>query len=291
MSYEEHIKTCKCNNKIFPLNSRNYLNLLGDAGADGWWDWHIKEDFEYMSPKFWTILGYDPKDKAYHPSEWQKLINQEDLKNAVKNFELHISSRGTHPYIQDVRYTCKDNSIKWIRCIGNVIEWAEDGSPVRMIGTHTDITNIKQLELAMQDQIKMFQDIFDNSIIGMAIISREGKIIEVNNKLISMLKYKGKEIEGRFEVDFLVTQDLDETNKKMAALAAGEINSFHMEKRYIAKDNSIVHTKFNISCKRRQNNIDYFIAEIEDISDKKNSQKKLESTLQELKNFIAKNKS
>ncbi len=287
-SYEQHIKTCKCDNKIFPLNSRKHLNILGDSGADGWWDWHIKEDFEYMSPKFWSLLGFDPKDKTYHPSEWQKLINQDDLKFVLENYDEHCRTRGKHPFLQDVRYTCADGSIKWIRCTGNVIEWDADGTPVRMIGTHTDVTNIKELEESMADQIEMFKEIFDHSIIGMIRMTTDGKIIKANKTFSEMLGYRQKELAGRFEVDFIATQDIEETHKQMAAMRSGEIKSFKMEKKYISSDNVTVYTNFRASIKKSKNKIDYLIAEVENITDKKNSRKKLEGSLKDLKDFITK---
>jgi hypothetical protein len=48
-------------------------------GEDGWWDWHLKENYEYMSPQFWERLGYNPEDMGHTPSEWQSLVPKEDL--------------------------------------------------------------------------------------------------------------------------------------------------------------------------------------------------------------------
>ncbi|MEJ2755602.1 MAG: HAMP domain-containing protein, partial [Gammaproteobacteria bacterium] len=42
-----------------------------DASGDGYWDWMIQQDYEYMSPRFWEMLGYKPEEKKHKPSEWQ----------------------------------------------------------------------------------------------------------------------------------------------------------------------------------------------------------------------------
>lgn len=83
------------------------VNTYIEAASDGYWDWHIKEDYEYMSPRFWQILGYDPKEKKHHPSEWQKLIFPEDLEKVLTNFECHLATQGQHPFEQEVRYRHK----------------------------------------------------------------------------------------------------------------------------------------------------------------------------------------
>jgi PAS domain S-box-containing protein len=126
-----------------------FFNKVLETIYDGYWDWKITEDYEYMSPRFWTMLGHDPDSKKHHPSEWQKIIFQEDLAQTKENLEKHIQTGGAHPFSQEVRYNHKDGTTVWILCRGKVIEWAEDGSPIRMIGTHTDITRLKDAERAL----------------------------------------------------------------------------------------------------------------------------------------------
>lgn len=114
-----------------------------EKSNDGWWDWYIKDDYEYMSPRFWEILGYDYTTKKSHPSEWQSIIFPEDLSIVLENFDKHIKSKGKIPFFQEVRYRHKNGSTVWVCCQGKVVEWDADDNPVRMIGTHTDLTAIK----------------------------------------------------------------------------------------------------------------------------------------------------
>ncbi|MEM6910340.1 MAG: PAS domain-containing protein [Verrucomicrobiota bacterium] len=121
-----------------------------DATNDGLWDWHLQEDYEYMSPRFWSMLGYAPEEKTHSPKEWQTLIFPEDLKLALECYEKHVASRGQHPFHLEARYPHKNGSTIWVICRGEVIEWAEDGTPLRMIGTHTDITSFKETEIELR---------------------------------------------------------------------------------------------------------------------------------------------
>jgi PAS domain S-box-containing protein len=90
------------------------------------------------------VLGYNPDEMPHKSSAWQDIINQDDLKKAIENFTKHCENP-SHPYDQIVRYTHKNNSIVWIRCRGLAIR-DKDGKPIRMLGAHHNITEIKDRE-------------------------------------------------------------------------------------------------------------------------------------------------
>ena len=113
-----------------------------ESSYDGFWDWYIQDNFEYMSPRFWEILGVDYRTKQHDPAEWQDLIFKEDLEIALENLRKHCETRGKHPYRQEVRYRHADGSTVTVLCRGRVIEWGEDGEALRMIGTHKFRINI-----------------------------------------------------------------------------------------------------------------------------------------------------
>ena len=117
------------------IEQRLASEAVAESATDGYWDWHIQEDYEYMSPKFWEIMGYDPKTKKYHPSEWQSLIHPDDLPIAIQNFNRHVESKGEHKYTQIVRYKHFQGHWIDILCRGEVIKWNGD-EPERMVGIH-----------------------------------------------------------------------------------------------------------------------------------------------------------
>ena len=138
------------------LNKRNgelaeekeIYKFLAETSNDGYWDWLIdfniplEDNYEYMSPRFWEILGYLPEEKEHKAGEWFNIIHPEDNKLAIENLQKHIDSKGEYPYKQTVRYTHKDGSTVWVLCKGKIVNWGEDGTHKRMVGTHTDITDI-----------------------------------------------------------------------------------------------------------------------------------------------------
>lgn len=129
------------------------FNFLESASLDGMWFWDLENpDHEWMSPSFWTTLGYNPSSKSHLASEWHNIINQDDLKVALENFERHCADP-SYPYDQIVRYQHKEGHTIWIRCRGIAIRDGQ-GKPIRMLGAHTDVTAMKEQELLRVAQEK-----------------------------------------------------------------------------------------------------------------------------------------
>ena len=132
------------------------MSAIEECTADGWWDWYIQDDTEYMSPMFWEILGYDKEkdNMPDKPSAWQEKIHPEDLTRAIDAFNKHVDSKGKYPFNLEVRYTHKAGHTVWVICKGKVLVWDEDDKPIRMVGVHIDITQLKETELALEEKIK-----------------------------------------------------------------------------------------------------------------------------------------
>ena len=112
----------------------------------GYWDWNIPANTDYLSPTFKSMFGYQDHEMENTPEAWHKIIHPDDLSGVYEVFKAHVDSKGEIPYSNECRYYHKDGSIVWVFCKGKVIEWAEDGSPIRMIGSHVDITELKKKE-------------------------------------------------------------------------------------------------------------------------------------------------
>ena len=124
---------------------RKIFDFIQDGSLDGLWYWNLEDgNDEWLSPRFWTLMGYDPDTKKHLASEWQDLIHPDDLKVALENFHAHCADP-SHPYDQIVRYYHKNGSMVWVRCRGLAIRDPQ-GTPIRMLGAHTDITALKKTE-------------------------------------------------------------------------------------------------------------------------------------------------
>lgn len=122
------------------------LKEILETTLAGFWDWNLVENTEYLSPTFKLMFGYEDHEMENSPEAWQNIIFPEDLPGVLECFDRHIKSGGREPFYNEIRYRHKDGSTVWVICTGRVIEWAEDGTAVRMVGCHVDITERKQAE-------------------------------------------------------------------------------------------------------------------------------------------------
>lgn len=126
------------------------FDFLQDGSLDGIWYWDIEGGREeWLSPRFKSLFGYGEHEMADTVDWWQANIHPDDLALALENFERHKADPD-HPYDQIVRYRHRDGSTVWVRCRGLMIRDAA-GTPIRMLGAHTDVTALKRAERALAE--------------------------------------------------------------------------------------------------------------------------------------------
>lgn len=167
------------------------FEFIQSGSLDGIWYWDLEHpEYEWMSPKFWTTIGYDPNEKRHLASEWQHIIFQDDLKLAMENFRKHCQDPN-HPYDQIVRYRHKNGSIVWIRCRGMAIRDA-DGKPIRMLGAHVDISELKEAEREISRLTDEYEKVFNGTQDAMFLIKvlEDGSFRYVRSNLSHQNKTK-----------------------------------------------------------------------------------------------------
>ena len=143
---EELYELVKADDTIF--------DFIQESSLDGIWYWDlVNPEEEWMSPKFWSVLGYDYKDMPHKPSAWQGIINPDDFKLANELFIKHCETPEI-PYDQNIRYTHKNGSIVWIRCRGLAIR-DKEGKPIRMLGSHQNITEYRENEEKLNKTVSL----------------------------------------------------------------------------------------------------------------------------------------
>jgi two-component system, sensor histidine kinase len=136
------------------------FEFLQAGSLDGIWYWDLeKQENEWISDRFWELLGHDPDAMPHRADAWQELNFSEDLDMAIKNFMAHCDDPD-HPYDQMVRYRHKQGHTITVRCRGIAIRNA-DGKAVRMLGAHTDLTDLKRTESALRDTNTQLQEARD----------------------------------------------------------------------------------------------------------------------------------
>lgn len=167
--------------------------FIQEGSLDGIWYWDLETpENEWMSPRFWQTLGYDPSTMKHLASEWQELIFVEDLQTAIEAVQRHLADPD-YPYDQILRYRHQNGSTVWIRCRGMAIRNAE-GKPIRMIGAHNDLTLFKRAEEQITKEKNQYKKLIELASEGIWIISPEGRIIDCSSLASDMLGYTPEEM-------------------------------------------------------------------------------------------------
>lgn len=168
---------------------KGIFEFIQSGSLDGIWYWDLEDSQnEWMSPRFWETLGYNPSEKKHMASEWQDIIFQEDLKLATENLEKHFSDPD-YPYDQVVRYRHRNGSTVWIRCRGMAIR-DKSGKPIRMLGAHTDITDLKHTESELTRMANEYEKVFNGTQDAMFLIKvlKEGGFRYIRNNFAHQSK-------------------------------------------------------------------------------------------------------
>jgi len=121
---------------------KSVLEDIIEAASDGIWEWNLQDNTAFLSPNYKAQLGYKDDELPNTPETWNKLMYDDDLIKMGETLKEHIESKGKKPFRVVARYEHKDGSEVRILCRGKVIEWADNGEPIKMVGLHIDLTNI-----------------------------------------------------------------------------------------------------------------------------------------------------
>jgi PAS domain S-box-containing protein len=120
-------------------------DLALEATSDGLWMWHIPSGETHFSPRYYTMLGYEPYELPPGYSTWLGLLHPDDLDNTRRIIQEHIEDHSER-FEVEFRLRKKSGEYIWILGRGRVVEWSDDGRPLRMVGSHVNIDERKRAE-------------------------------------------------------------------------------------------------------------------------------------------------
>ena len=111
-----------------------------EGAGDGVWDWNARTNEVFYSHQWKAMLGYNDDEIGNTLSEWDSRLHPDDRDRCYADLNRHLSGQ-TPIYKNEHRVRCKDGSYKWILDRGKVIERDAAGQPLRVVGTHADISD------------------------------------------------------------------------------------------------------------------------------------------------------
>jgi len=173
-----------------------------EGAGDGVWDWNPQTNKVHFSRQWKAMLGYEESEIGDTLDEWAKCVHPDDYQGAIAEIDKHF--KGESPvYTSEHRLLCKGGGYKWILDRGKVIRWTDEGKPLRVIGTHTDITVRKDSENALRESEERYRHVVELSPELIAIHSNE-KYVYMNPAGVKFLGAKGpEELIGRSIFDII----------------------------------------------------------------------------------------
>ncbi len=124
-----------------------------EGAGDGVWDWSIPDGHTFFSKHLEEMLGYAEGQMNPNVEELKKRLHPDDEARILADLGAHLA--GERIYHNEHRILCKDGSYKWMLARGMIVSHGTNGDPLRMVGTYTDISRIKDAERKLVQASKL----------------------------------------------------------------------------------------------------------------------------------------
>jgi len=109
--------------------------LILNIATEGFWDWNLKTDTAFLSPRYCELVGYSPDDTVFDSNFFRTILHPDDRSRVFKIIEEHLQGKRDCSVIE-YRMISKDGTIRWIEGRGKIVEYDKDGTPARMALPH-----------------------------------------------------------------------------------------------------------------------------------------------------------
>lgn len=200
-----------------------------------------------------SICFYAPEDRQTISRAFTKALNDAE------------------PYDLELRFVRSDGSRQWVHTSG--IPKVENGRVISVTGNISDITERRHAAEMLRKSEQHFRAFFERSMVGMAETSPQKGWVEVNQRLCEILGLSREELTRMTWTELTHPDDLAADEAQFNRVLAGEIDEYAVEKRFIHHDGHVIYAHTAARCIRREDRtIDYFVALVDDISDRKRAE-------------------
>ncbi|MGB6054772.1 MAG: EAL domain-containing protein [Burkholderiaceae bacterium] len=163
-----------------------------EGAGEGVWDWNNETGEVFYSPRWKEMLGYTDADFGSRIEDWERILHPDDKAAVLAATADYIAGK-IPVYANEYRLRCKDNSWKWVASKGKAISRDADGRPLRLIGTHADISERKRIEESMRLALL----VYENSSEGMLVTDANNVILTINQAFTELTGYTAEDVVGK----------------------------------------------------------------------------------------------
>lgn len=127
-----------------------------EGSGDGVWDVNLHTQEAHYSKQYQTMLGFAEGEFPETFSAWRNQLHPEDKRRVMQSLQAYFDGRSDN-YSIEFRMRNKAGGYQWIKARGMIVSRDDEGRPLRMVGTHTDITDMKNAETEVWKQANFDQ--------------------------------------------------------------------------------------------------------------------------------------
>lgn len=245
----------------------------------------IDGQFMQINQALCLITGYEKEE--LENLNYKKLTYAEDLPIDAFNVQQLLQGK-VESYRLEKRYVRKDSKVIWVQVTRSLLRNPDTQKPLYFIAQVEDITERKQSEKARQESEERLRNVMDNAPVGITTVSLDGQFIQVNQALCAITGYQQEELVSMNYKKLTYAEDLSIDADNVRQLLEGKINFYRLEKRYIRKDGRIIWVQVTRSLLRdvATGTPLYFIAQVEDITERKQIEKTLRENEERFHNIM-----
>lgn len=207
-SFIRDISDRKKNEQALKASQELWQFALEGAG-DGVWEFNFQTNEVFFSKQYKLMLGYLEDEFKNDSAEWTSRIHPDDLK-IIESTDKEYEEKKIIHHQREYRVKHKNGQYIWILDRGMIISYTDDGKPMRIIGTHTDITERKLSEQALKIKEEKYRSILANMNLGLLEVDNNDVIQYANQSFCLMIGYENHEILGCKASDLLLSSDAKE---------------------------------------------------------------------------------
>jgi diguanylate cyclase (GGDEF)-like protein/PAS domain S-box-containing protein len=166
--------------------SHERFDLAVRGSSDGIWDWDLVAGTGYVSDRWWMLLGYQPGEREISPDGWMALIHPDDSEKVQEAIRQHLTSNV--PFSVEFRMQTKSGVYRWFLTRGEARR-NEQGKAIRMAGSATDITEVKQAQEELRRSEAYNKVLFSGSHIPLVVLDSDtGRMVDCNQAAVNIYR-------------------------------------------------------------------------------------------------------
>lgn len=218
--------------------SQERLQQALRASGTGLWNWNTKTNAVVFSEEWKRQLGYSGRELVDAFETWTTFLHPDDREGAIA-YARQYQAAPDGDYRQEFRLRHKDGTYRWIEARASFVA-EPDGRRIRLLGSHTDITDRKLMEESIRESEERYRTLVELSPSGVFVFC-EGRTVYVNRTgTILMGARETQEILDRPTFDFIHPDYHQEVRENVKRLLSGGVSVHSAERVYVRLDGTTI---------------------------------------------------